>query len=241
MARVRTLLEMRTRVRQLTDTATDQHISDAFLTFGLNQHIGHLQDILVGADPSRFRVSTTITTTAGTKRYRASASLPTIGSGFPTDFHSMIALDLVRGTSRWPVEEYKFEERSFGDGSYSDAYGIPSVRYEIVGQGLDGTASELRFDRDPGANTYEMHYVQAPQQLSADGDNYDGVAGWEEWAVRSMCIDVCERQKRDASAHMAEREKIEQRIRVYASKRDQHRPGKIQDVTRRRYSRIGWQ
>jgi hypothetical protein len=241
MARTRTLLQMRTRVRQLTDTANDQHIADAFLTYAVNQRIADLWDILVGSDPSRFRVSTTITTTAGIRRYQVAASPPTIEDGFPADFHSMIALDLVRGTSRWPVEEYKFEERSFGDGSYSDAYGIPSVRYEIVGQGLDGTAAELRFDRDPGANTYEMHYVQAPQDLSADGDEFDGVAGWEEWAIRSVCIDVCHRQKTDPSVHMAEREKVEQRIRVYASKRDQHRPGKIQDVTRRRYSRIGWQ
>ena len=45
--------------------------------------------------------------------------------------------------------------------------------------GIDGEATRLVFDRRPQAGRYEVHYVQAPQLLEADGDTFDGVAGFE--------------------------------------------------------------
>src|SRR5688572_27255307 len=212
MARTRTLAQLQTSVRLMTDTVNDGHITDAFLLERINDGIAGLWDILVGCDPSRHRVSATMNATAGTLAYE-----------LPEDFHSAIALDFVRGDERYPVEEFKFDERTFGLDSYVDAYGIPRTRYEIAGQGIDGSAASLRFDRDPGTNTYELHYVQCPQLLADAGDTFDGVAGWEEWVIRTAAIAVCERQERDTSVHFREREKIEQRIRVYAAKRDQHR------------------
>ncbi len=227
MARTRTRLQMRSEIRQLTDTESSTHVTDATINDWLDQDLAALWQKMVSSDPHWFRQQVDIVTTAGTREYGPAG-------GFPAAFHSHLGLDFVRGDELYPIQEYKFQERTFGPDYYVDAFGIPNTRYEIAGNGVAGADVRLRFDRDPGANTYRLYYVQAPQTTLADDTaTFDGVGAWEEWAIRSVCIRVCGKEDMDPSIHVMERENKSKEISVAAAKRNQSSPGRIQDVTSR--------
>lgn len=77
MARTITLLQLRTRVRQLTDTENDTHVSDAELNSILNNAISETYDLLIQhAPPDYFRKTVTFSTTPGTVSYQLATIIP---------------------------------------------------------------------------------------------------------------------------------------------------------------------
>lgn len=100
-----------------------------------------------------------------------------------------------------------------------------------MGQGIDGTEGLLYFEPDPGTETYTLHYIQAPQELAADDDDFDGVAGWEEWVIYDVGIRMMLKEEADASALERERARIEARIRRMAGERDSGTAPRVQDTS----------
>ncbi len=79
MARTVTLAQLRTRVRELSDTEGDPNITDAELTALANRHLTEVYDALVDAGPPEyFAASTTVTTVAGTTTYALPAGFRTL-------------------------------------------------------------------------------------------------------------------------------------------------------------------
>lgn len=82
MALTQTLLQLRTRLRELTDTENDTHLSDAELTSYINSAITYAYDLLVAGSPSDyFMKTTTFPTVVGSDSYT-----------LPTDFYKLRAL-----------------------------------------------------------------------------------------------------------------------------------------------------
>src|SRR5690606_21778234 len=158
--------------RQIADEADSPFVTDAVGLDWVNQGIALLWGVLAKQDALRHYAFYSLSTTAGTRTYP-----------LPDDFQSLLAVDWIRGQERQPIRRFQFHERSFGLVPATFEGGAPAVCYSVQGQGLDGSAVRLHFDRDPGTHTYEVHYIQCPQLLATLADSYDGVAGWDEWVV----------------------------------------------------------
>lgn len=82
MARVVTLLQLRTWARQLANVENDSNIDDAELTSLANRHLTEVYDALVDAGPPEYYASTTaVTTVPGTTLY-----------ALPDDFRTLLEL-----------------------------------------------------------------------------------------------------------------------------------------------------
>lgn len=82
MALTQTLLQLRTRLRELTDTENDTHLSNAELTSYINSAITGTYDLLVASQPSDyFMTTTTFPTVVGSDSYP-----------LPADFYKLRAL-----------------------------------------------------------------------------------------------------------------------------------------------------
>lgn len=226
MPRTRTREQIRDSARQLADQVGSTFVTDAAANFWIDQAVAELWDLLLAADPDRYLVTSNVNTTQGTKGY-----------ALPADFYKLRGVDLLVGSERYSLEPYQFAERN----RYrAEAVAFPAsefsgVRYRVQRGGMTGSTGEIRFEPDPGTNTYELHYLQAPQLLTTDGATFDGVAGWEDWVVYTVAIQMMLKEESDPSGLMAERARIEQRINRMAADRDMGRAPRIQDV--REYSR----
>lgn len=210
MPRTRTRSEIEASARIMADV-NDQYMADAALNYEYDQSVADLWNLLVAADSERYSTTTTITTVSGTTAYTV-----------PADFMAIVSLNLMRGTERVWVDRFDEQTRTFGHAITS--HGYPTARYRIVGQGVDGTDTRLEFDVDPGADTYEMRYVQAPPTTSLGADAFDGVAGFEQWVALDLAIKMRIREESDPQMLMIERKRIEDRIRLMGRNRDMGRP-----------------
>lgn len=228
MARLRTLLQLRTAARRAADQENTQFVADAEANDWINQSVANWHAFIARSNPHRFYATTDVTTTAGTAGY-----------ALPADFASVLGVDRLEGPDgpsqrRVPLEAFNFQERRGPDGSLGDG----RVRFRV--QGSLGTAAggteQLVFDPDPGAHTFRVHYVRAPQVLTIDTHTVDGVFGWDEWIV----YDVAARMARKAeelelaATLVAERDRLKPEIELAAAERDYGSAPKVADVRRRR-------
>lgn len=211
MARTRTLEAMRDQARALADMTNTNFVTDAEANVLLNQAIAELWSMLTTTSPQRYMTSSVVTMVAGTREY-----------SLPDDFMALLGVDWVVGNDRYPLEPFSLNER--GVGPYAGITSLdpctPGCRYDIRYGGLDGSGARLVFDRDPPAGSVQVLYVQAPQLLEADDDEFDGIAGWEDWAVLDVAIKMLAKEESDPSVYVAQQARLEQRIQGLAPKRD---------------------
>ncbi len=209
MPRTRTLLQLRTEARQYADAENSAHVSDDEVTRLVNQGLAELWHVLVQSDIDRHLSDTEIATTAGTYEYAV-----------PADFASARTLEKREGTGS--ERTYRLDTYNISDGHSAERHSVlhgRGLRWTIVRQGTDGTATRLRFNADPGGGFFRLWYIAAPEVLDDDADAWDGVAGWEEWAVLWAAEQILNKEESDPSPLMARRADLTQRIRSIAGTR----------------------
>lgn len=224
--RARTRGDMRGQARQYADAVNSQNTTDAQANLWLDQSIAILWRRLTKADVQRYMLTTTLTTTDALEYDFAS------GAAFsPTaaDLMALLGVDLMSNDMRQPLEPFGFNDRA--------TYSLPpivgsevDVRYTIRRQGMTGAGARLAFDRRPRGGTYEVHYIQAPQTLANDAATFDGIAGFEEWAILRVAILIKQRAEGDTSDLWALLKEEESSIGSTASDRDAGRapvPAKV--------------
>ncbi len=236
MARTRTFAALRSEALALADCGNDPHILEAYDADGtgtvdlaalwVNQGIAELWRKLVHVDPDRYVVRTTQATVVGTSAYN-----------LPAGFMAIRRVDLIVGTNRIPIDRWELQEAPYYSQDQTLGANGYRTRYRVMGQGIAGATTQIWFDPDPGANTFAIWYVVAPILLVADGDTFDGVAGFEDWVVAYAALRMCQRQETDATPIMAEMARIESSIVATASSRDQGRAPRIADVRQRGFRR----
>jgi len=203
--------------------------TDANVDFEIDQSVAQLWAILANADPDRYLKTTTINTTSGTKAY-----------DLPDDFYKVRAVDLVVGTSRFTVYPYELTERNNykWDPIFHLPDGYVAVHYRIMRGLKDGQNEEIQFEPDPGGETFEVHYIQAPQDFTAgaggDGETFDGIAGFEDWVVYDVAAKMLlkEESTEAASVMLQLRAGVEQLVKQMAPDRDAGYAPKIQKSRR---------
>jgi hypothetical protein len=225
VARNRSLAELIADVRHIGDTegATQRHTDEAIVRH-LNQSIQAFRLMISSVSPYYLRMDT--------------ATL-TAGNGFftiPAHFVRVYGIDvLLGGTEPRELVPFQFSERN----TYRDAWQTtgPPVYYR--------ERDEDTIDVMPVADiTYTLLVWHLPtgSDLADDGDQFDGIAGWEDWIVYDSALRT---STRDAGVNdnfellTAELGRIQERILKESGKR--HVPGTTRRVdTHGRRRKLEW-
>ncbi|HHH30061.1 MAG TPA: hypothetical protein ENK57_17190 [Polyangiaceae bacterium] len=90
------------------------------------------------------------------------------------------------------------------------------------------------------ASVFDVRVYYYPRfvELEEDGDTFDGVNGWEEWAAIKMAEFLAIKDGSDPSSLIAERKELEAQIIAIATRRSTE-PARIQDTRRDHVFRWG--
>jgi len=226
---------MREQAYALADASDSENTPVADANVWLDQAIAELWDLLVTTDPQRYMVTTTLTAVDGERRY--SFDDASVFSPVASDFMALVGVDFVRESERSPLEPFSFHDRGTLD--YHQSLPLvrrgTDVRYMVQGQGVDGAQTRLVFDVLPAAGpNYEVHYVQAAPELVDDTATFDGVNGWEDWAIYDVAILIANREETRTDVLERKRAAIQKRIEGMAPRRDVGRSGQVATVWSRR-------
>lgn len=220
MSRAVSLSTLITRVRRRADieSAADR-FSDAEITDNLNESITELYDVLLSA--------------YGQDYYRAASPTTLIPTqsiySLPSNFLSLISVDLYYGTpSNYVFSLRPFMESERNEYRWAAGLAISTPAYYRL------RAANIELIPIPtSAMTLQINYVPTPTLLVNPGDTFDGINGWEEYAVLDAAIKCCIKDEAtDVAASLEARKAvIAQRIKERATERDAGQPERIQDVT----------
>ncbi len=207
MARTRTLTLLRDDVRwQFDFESMTGRVTDARLTRAINQSIQELRELISDAgNPYFLAAPATGTLSVGATSPYDSFGAITVSSLSPT-FLRPYGFDIKVGTQWVALQPVNFEQRN-------DHQGDP-LSGGITGQPRDFflfNASQIAYA--PAADrtySYRLFYLPTATDLSADGDTFDGIAGWEEWVVFNAGNKLLLRdnQSQQFAAFAAERDRL---------------------------------
>jgi hypothetical protein len=218
-----TLAQLRLDARLFADQrpgSSTSFITETELTRLVNTKIRELYDMLVAARGSDYYATeTTIAIVAGTSRY-----------SLPSDFY-----ELSSATLEWTSNDH---ELMFPVGSVRERIHYEGVlpqncwsRYSPKGYRL--RASQLEFLPVPtGSVTCRIQYVPVFTDLSADGDTFDGINGWEKMVAIGVAMEMREIEKRPSSTLAGMYAEQLARIETMKSERDAEAPKEVVDVQR---------
>ena len=221
MALAQTLLQMQTAASQRAGMET--LTSNTFVTLTecagyLNYGLTQVYDQLIAA--------------RGQNYYRSVNNFNTVNQqqlyALPANFYQLISVDVYfGGGNTYPTisaKKYQEEERNMFSLLPGWTFGTP-IFYELNG-------GNIRLIPVPtNATQIGLNYVPAYIPLVNPGDTFDGVSGWEEWAIWYAASVMLAKEESDASFAMARMADIGQRIAKLASDRDAGSSMRIRDVS----------
>ena len=231
MASSVTLAQLRLDARLYADQrpgSTTSFITETELTRLVNGKIRQLYDLLIEARGSDYYADEdTISIVSGTSRYN-----------LPSDFYQLASVTL-----EWSTNDFEL------------MFPIGTARERIEYQGQLGTeiwsrwarkgyrlrASQLEFLPEPNTSvTCRIQYVPVFTDLSADGDTFDGINGWEKMVALGVAMEMRTIEKRPSSDLAGMYGEQMARIETMKSERDAEAPKEVVDVKRLR-RRNRWQ
>ena len=218
MAAPQTLDDMRTRVRELANMETQAasgFVTDDELRRRLNEALKGLYDMLIDAWGQEYYVrDTTITLVSGQNDYN-----------LPADFYKGASVTASNNGYHYQLRTWEMQElASMQTLSAHTSGAIYQLRYRFKGRDISIYPTPTQ------AFSVKVWYIPAMTELVLGTDTFDGVNGWEQWAVLTAAIDVLNKEESDTSALMVERSMVEARIRKLAGSQDAGRAARITDV-----------
>lgn len=211
------LVTMRTEVRRRANIENSTVLIDAEINYLLNAGLNEVYDLLVQARAQEYkRASYSITTSSGISAY-----------ALPSDFYELVSVDIQFGSNLVSsAKPYMEHERNTYKWLPGWQLGAP-VYYRLLG-------SNINFIPAPtGEYSVTVNYYPAYTTLVNDTDTFDGVSGWEEYAIWHAVS--CARAKRWPNEQPAfalqQKAELRQRIQGLASNRDAGDAERVNDVT----------
>lgn len=231
MPDTRTLAEIRTDARRYADMENSAYASDDEVTRLVNLGIRALWMLHAQLDIDRPVLRTEISTTTGTREYT-----------LPSDFVAVRLVEVLQSSGSedaYPIRAYNLSEgHTSNTGLFGSAFADGEhLRYAIFGQGMDGSDARIRFDPDPQGRVFRFWYLANPGTLTADGDTFDGVVGWDDWVALWAAEQLMAKEESDPSALIRRRKELEAGMTHIAGSRDvgsAHRVAKTRGRRRRR-------
>lgn len=232
MARGVALSTLRTRVQRAADIeGATARFPNSELNDYINESLAELYDVIRSAyGEDYYRVTYTFQTSGNTASYN-----------LPSDFLSLISVDVPLGgnlvlTARPYMENERNLYKFFPFGAWTLHQ---PIWYRLTGAvdstGGGSSPQTISFIPTPTGNyTVNVNYVPTPTTLSADGDTFDGVAGWEQYAVLDAAIKCATKNQQWDLAQWLQTQKtaMEERIRKMAPEHDGGQAERVQDVTK---------
>lgn len=216
MARSRTLGDMRSDVRLRADLVGNQFVTDSELNEYINQSLAELYDRLVGSRGQEYYAAEQVITTTGVEAY-----------ALPATHYETLYVELEDSGTRFRLGSYSMHERASLIGSSASNPGRP-VAFRIL-------AGNITFLPAPTAGYTIRHwYVPACPRLASDSDSFDGVDGWEEYAIWRSVAYVQQKEQLDPSFALSFVTSLGQRIDRLAPFRATQNTERVTDVYRSR-------
>lgn len=214
MSSLVSLSELKLRVREVSDSDVDagyedqHHIDDEFLRRTLNRHLRALHRMLCESTPEYYAREATFASVASQRRY-----------DLPTDFWQVLKLMATDGSGNF-CELRRWD--------YDDLVGmrqLDQVSNATLGNycyKLDSYGVTIRPTPTVATHTFYLDYLPAFAELVEDGDTFDGVNGFEDWAVYMAASDVALRQDDETLSDRQQQkaQRVEQSIRRLANRDD---------------------
>lgn len=227
MARTRRLDEMRADAYKRSDnegtSASDGRHPTADVTRYINQGCAALWDLLIkarGADYYRVSPAYEITTTADTSSYT-----------LPAAFYLLISVRR-EGPGGEALIPFTSQEEPMLRDTQLETAGVPT-HYQLRRSGATSSQNTICVLPEHEAGyTLVVDYVPSFTDLSADSDTFDGINGWEEYAVLHAAHAMATKDEEWALCDKLESAmgKMEARIQGLAPKRDMFRARRVTDV-----------
>lgn len=216
MASTATLTNMILAVRRRANIESQTgFVSDLEITEYLNYCLSDLYDRLVqaGGQPW-YRQTNTLTMVNGTASY-----------ALPADFYRLVSVDINIGNnvvvSARPYMEF---ERNRFKWFYQGWFSSRPIYYRLLG-------SNINFVPVPNAAfTVTLNYYPAFTKLVNGSDTFDGVNGWEEWAIWRTAAYCKAKGDEDPSYCQQMAAELAARIDGIAQARDAENPERVHEV-----------
>lgn len=216
-----TLSELRQRARDLADMQTSNQaqafVTDAELDRTLNRALKQLyQKLIIARGDEYYATSTTFASVSGQATY-----------ALPATFMQLLTLAVTDGTRVLFVP--KFNLKQWHELKYLEnlsSNDLSFYKYRLMGGNL-----EIRPAPKTASHTFTLYYIPAFQPLTAPGDTFDGVNGWEDWACYTAAIDMLIKEESLEQAQLlsGQRAQIEDQIAALAGSRDAGMPEVVGD------------
>lgn len=234
--RSRQLSDLQNDVLFLLDLQNAQTPATSDLTNVINQGISELFSILMRTNENAyFRKSVQFTTNATQSIY-----------SLPPDFYELLSLEIFVGTNDSIIlTQFTNTERPYLASTTPGWSGEP-LKYMVQGKSSYTDYGSIELLPVPSSNlTCTLYYVWAPTRLVNATDTFDGVAGFEDYAVLFAVYRCALKYRQFEMADRMVGEMARQRDQTIsmAKGRDAFMPPHIQQVRhlwKPRYNRRGW-
>jgi hypothetical protein len=217
----RSLLSLRTAVRQRAGMEHDQFVADDELSDYINQSAGELHDLLVAKYEDYYTTFTTFTLTAANNIQI-----------LPNDFLKLRRLQFndAAGPNPWrQVPQFSMEDMERTNSTYRAAFAYGPYRaYRIFQNGI------WMSPEDDASGTYRMFYVQRFIPMVLDTDEMADWQGWSEYVIVDATIKCLNKEESEIGPLMAAKAALLQRIEWASANRNAAEPQHFEDVTRSR-------
>lgn len=204
-----TLANLRTRVRYQADIESSTHVSDAELTYYVNNSAAELHGLLCTLYEDYYLTSSTFTLT--------SANTYTL----PSNFFKLRGLDYDNAGSYITVPRFSFEERN----RWQERYQRGDLEVWRAFRLMQGAIYIL--PEDDFAGTYRLWYLLNYTAMTSDADTLSDLMGWDEYVVVDAAIKCLQKEESDASILTARKAELKRRIEGEATNRDASGPERI--------------
>jgi hypothetical protein len=221
MALTRTLAQLTAEILHrgdLRSVRADPNSTE--LTRDINSSILKLWRLLAKACPDRYHKATpqALTIVSGTAGYALAA-----------DCYKVTGVDVQDGSNWYPLGKYNFSERNMHQGSGSKQW----ARWRAMGTSIYIAPTPT------WGGSVRVYYMPVPTALSAVGDTFDGIAGYEEYVILDVVLKHKARDEDDYALVAAQLEKLEKEILDTGSALDDAEPDRVRDVEAERLA-SGW-
>jgi hypothetical protein len=202
MARTRTLAQLRADVCNRADISdggsdvTKRHPSSEITRY-INQAIQSYMQLVTDAGCQLYIkqavVSTSTSSTVDTANWAPRDYL-----AMPTDLYHLKGIDITSGGATVAMQPFELADRNDFRAQFifaNGGIGMP-ILYQLGGVNQAGLRVAKVIPSSDAVYSCVVWYLPVAADLVADGDTFDGIAGYEEWVVNRAALDCL---MRDAS------------------------------------------
>lgn len=211
-----TLLEMRTRSRQRADMVNSRFISDSELDYYINASVKELYDLLIDTRGENYYIdSASFSTVSGTSNY-----------DLPVDFLKLMGVDWVlQNNIAYNIKPFQWQERNIYTNPVWFTGYSGNVRYQLRGNSISLTPTPTG-----SAQNIRVWYIPKCPELASDSDTFDGINGWEEYAIIDAAIKMRVKEESPVQELMMAKQEMKTRIQQASKGRDSSEPPKVTDT-----------